>query len=59
MFQETQEERAGVDLSPPGALEAEIGKFIVERVDLRNAENKLCSTPRSRCNSTARTHPAG
>jgi hydrogenase/urease accessory protein HupE len=42
MFQETQEERAGVDLSPPGVLEAEIGKFIVKRVDLRNADGKLC-----------------
>ncbi|MBG0810904.1 HupE/UreJ family protein [Methylosinus sp. H3A] len=44
MFQETQEERAGVDLSPPGVLEAEIGKFIVRRVDLRNAEGKLCAS---------------
>jgi hydrogenase/urease accessory protein HupE len=44
MFQETQEERAGVDLSPPGVLETEIGKFILKRVELRNAEGKLCAS---------------
>ena len=31
MFQETQSERANVDLSPPGVLEAEIAKFICPR----------------------------
>ncbi len=42
MFQETQSERAGVDLSPPGVLEAEIGKFIQRRVDLQDAEGRIC-----------------
>ncbi|MEF3367797.1 HupE/UreJ family protein [Methylocystis sp. 9N] len=44
MFQETQSERAGVDLSPPGVLEQEIGKFIERRVQLRNAEGELCKS---------------
>ncbi|PWB83337.1 MAG: hypothetical protein C3F11_07085 [Methylocystaceae bacterium] len=44
MFQETQSERAGVDLSPPGVLEAEIGKFIERRVDLQNAEGHVCKS---------------
>jgi len=42
MFDETKEERAGVDLSPPGVLEAEIGKFIQKRVDLQDAEGHSC-----------------
>ena len=28
MFQDTMDERSGVDLSPPGVLEEEIGKFV-------------------------------
>ncbi len=44
MFQETQSERADVDLSPPGVLEQEIGKFIERRVQLRNAEGELCKS---------------
>ncbi|HYA79763.1 MAG TPA: HupE/UreJ family protein, partial [Methylocystis sp.] len=37
MFQETMSERADVDLSPPGALEEEIGKFVQRRVVMRDA----------------------
>ncbi len=44
MFQETQSERANVDLSPPGVLEAEIGKFIQRRVDLQDAEGHVCKS---------------
>ena len=44
MFQETQSERADVDLSPSGVLEQEIGKFIERRVQLRNAEGELCKS---------------
>jgi hydrogenase/urease accessory protein HupE len=44
MFQETQSERDGVDLSPPGALEAEIGKFIQRRVELRNEAGVACKS---------------
>ncbi len=44
MFQETQSERADVDLSPPSVLEQEIGKFIERRVQLRNAEGELCKS---------------
>src|SRR5512136_955272 len=36
MFQETMDERASVDLSPPGVLEAEIGKFVAKRVAMRD-----------------------
>lgn len=44
MFQESQSERADVDLSPPGVLETEIGKFIQRRVALRNEEGKACAS---------------
>jgi hydrogenase/urease accessory protein HupE len=44
MFQETQSEREGVDLSPPGALEQEIGKFIQRRIDLQNDAGASCKS---------------
>ncbi|MGD9656855.1 MAG: HupE/UreJ family protein [Methylocystis sp.] len=42
MFQETMSERIGVDLSPPGALEAEIGKFVEKRVAMRDGTGRAC-----------------
>lgn len=42
MFQETMDERAGVDLSPPGALESEIGKFVAKRVAMRDETGRAC-----------------
>jgi hydrogenase/urease accessory protein HupE len=42
MFQETMGERAGVDLSLPGALEAEIGKFVERRVAMRDETGRAC-----------------
>lgn len=44
MFQETQSEREGIDLSPPGALESEIGKFIQRRVELQNEAGETCAS---------------
>lgn len=37
-------ERAGIDLSPAGILEAEIGKFIQRRVEMRNSAGKACTS---------------
>ncbi len=42
MFQETMDERAAVDLSPPGVLETEIGKFVARRVAMRDAGGRAC-----------------
>jgi hydrogenase/urease accessory protein HupE len=42
MFQDTMSERADVDLSAPGALEAEIGKFVQKRVAMRDATGRAC-----------------
>jgi len=42
MFQETMAERADVDLSPPGVLEAEIGKFVAKRVAMRDESGRAC-----------------
>ncbi|HEY8161469.1 MAG TPA: HupE/UreJ family protein [Methylocystis sp.] len=42
MFQDTMDERAGVDLSPPGALEEEIGKFVARRVAMRDETGRAC-----------------
>jgi hydrogenase/urease accessory protein HupE len=42
MFQETMEERASVDLSPPGVLETEIGKFVARRVAMRDETGRAC-----------------
>jgi hypothetical protein len=44
MFQETMDERAGVDLSPPGALETEIGKFVQRRVAIRDSTGRNCAS---------------
>jgi hypothetical protein len=43
MFQDTMSERASVDLSAPGALEAEIGKFVQKRVAMRDATGRACT----------------
>ncbi len=42
MFQDTMDERAGVDLSPPGVLEEEIGKFVARRVAMRDETGRAC-----------------
>lgn len=42
MFQDTMDERMGVDLSPPGVLEAEIGKFVAKRVAMRDESGRAC-----------------
>lgn len=42
MFQDTMAERAGVDLSADGALEAEIGKFVEKRVAMRDETGRAC-----------------
>ncbi|WP_457795768.1 HupE/UreJ family protein [Methylocystis sp. S23] len=42
MFQETMDDRAGVDLSPPGVLEEEIGKFVARRVAMRDETGRAC-----------------
>jgi hydrogenase/urease accessory protein HupE len=42
MFQDTMSERADVDLSPPGALETEIGKFVAKRVAMRDEAGRAC-----------------
>jgi hydrogenase/urease accessory protein HupE len=42
MFQDTMDERSGVDLSPPGVLEEEIGKFVARRVAMRDETGRAC-----------------
>ena len=42
MFQDTMSERADVDLSPPGVLETEIGKFVFKRVAMRDEAGRAC-----------------
>jgi hydrogenase/urease accessory protein HupE len=42
MFQETMNERANVDLSRPGVLEDEIGKFVARRVAMHDASGRTC-----------------
>jgi hydrogenase/urease accessory protein HupE len=44
MFSETIAERSGVDLQPPGALEAEIGKFVKRRVSTEDAGGRACAS---------------
>lgn len=44
MFQATMSERASVDLSQPGVLETEIGKFVSRRVAMRDASGRACVT---------------
>ena len=42
MFQDTMSERSSVDLSGPGVLEAEIGKFVAKRVAMRDETGRAC-----------------
>jgi hydrogenase/urease accessory protein HupE len=44
MFSETMSERPGVDLSPPGVLETEIGKFVKRRVFMEDATGRACES---------------
>ncbi len=44
MFQDSLAERAGVDLSAPGVLESEIGRFVQRRVAMRNEQGQLCAS---------------
>ena len=43
MFQNSGGERLGVDLSQPGALEREIGKFVENRVTMRGKNGAVCA----------------
>lgn len=43
MFQNTANERRGVDLSGPGILEVEIGRFFARRIVLRGRDGKDCA----------------
>ena len=42
IFQATMSERAGVDLSQPGALETEIGRLVQRRVAIRDEQARVC-----------------
>ncbi len=42
MFQRSGGERVGVDLSQPGALEREIGRFVQRRVTMHRANGTVC-----------------
>jgi len=42
MFQKSGGERVGVDLSQPGALEREIGRFVQSRVAVREDKGTAC-----------------
>jgi hydrogenase/urease accessory protein HupE len=42
MFQETMSERPDADLSAPGVLEEEIGKFVQRRVAIRDDRGRVC-----------------
>ena len=44
MFQETMSERAGANLSEPGVLETEIGKFVQHRVSMHDAGGHVCAS---------------
>lgn len=43
MFQKSFSERRGVDLSGPGALELEIGRFVANRIAMRGRDGTPCS----------------
>lgn len=43
MFQKGAGERVGVDLSQPGVLEREIGKFVASRIEVRDNNGVACS----------------
>jgi hydrogenase/urease accessory protein HupE len=42
MLAANKSELAGIDLTEPGVIEAMLGKFIQQRVDLENAEHQRC-----------------
>jgi len=42
MFQKSSNERRGVDLSEPGVLELEIGRFVANRVAMRRGDGTIC-----------------
>jgi hypothetical protein len=42
MFQKSFNERRGVDLSEPGVLELEIGRFVADRVTMRHQDGTPC-----------------
>jgi hypothetical protein len=42
MFQNTAAERRGVDLSGPGILEVEIGRFFAKRIAMRDRDGNSC-----------------
>ncbi|MGO9430028.1 hypothetical protein [Rhodoblastus sp.] len=44
MFQKSGDERVGVDLSQPGEVEREIGKFVEKRVAMRNNNGSACAS---------------
>lgn len=44
MFLKSRAERRGVDLSSPGILELEIGRFFAKRIVLRNLDGSLCNS---------------
>lgn len=44
MFQNTMSERRGVDLSGPGLLEVEIGRFFAKRIVMRDQDGRSCSS---------------
>ncbi|HMK88205.1 MAG TPA: hypothetical protein VK446_01025 [Methylocystis sp.] len=44
MFQKSGGERVGIDLSRPGALEREIGKFVGNRVEMRANNGASCNS---------------
>ena len=43
MFQKSGSARVGVDMSQPGALEREIGKFVANRIEVRNNDGAACA----------------
>lgn len=43
MFVNTAAERKGVDLSGPGILEVEIGRFVAKRIVLRDRDGRTCA----------------
>ncbi|MCX7899797.1 MAG: hypothetical protein N2444_06925 [Methylocystis sp.] len=42
MFQKSFNDRRGIDLSGPGILELEIGRFVAQRIAMRDRDGKLC-----------------
>lgn len=44
MFQKYAQERVGVDLSPPGTLEREIGRLVGSRIEMRDDNKRACTS---------------